>query len=201
MIKFLHKVYVPTLDGLTGEDLKNAQFQEAQPLDKMSGPELLSLHNLVASNLGRTGTKRFSDNTAAQRRTWAILQEYDNDGPAEAPTEPEKAPAPAPTPTPAPPKDEGKKQPQKKRGMRFVFPAESEVKPVRADSARGKALALLSQKGGATFAEVQKATGWNEKQAYEGIRLLHYYSGYGLAQTDGPFDPDATKIWVHTGKK
>lgn len=188
MIKFLQDTYAPSKTP--------AEPNATKYLDQMSGPELLSLHNLVASNLGKGGTKRFSDNEAARRRTWAILQEYDQ---ANDETLGQDTPAPAPTPTPAPaPTTPKAKVERKKRGMRFVFPAESEQKPVREDSARGKALAVLTRKGGGTFAEVQAATGWNEKQAYEGIRLLHYYSGYGLAQEERD---GQTFIIAHTGKK
>ena len=35
---------------------------------------------------------------------------------------------------------------------------------------------------GATMTEVRKATGWNERQAREGVRLLHYKCGYGISE-------------------
>ena len=41
-----------------------------------TGPELATLHNLVASNLGRQSTARFKDNKAAVKRTWAMLEAY-----------------------------------------------------------------------------------------------------------------------------
>ena len=171
MIKFLQSVYAlaPAV-GVVADKF----------LEQMTGPELLSLHNLVASNLGRTGTKRFSDTKSAIRRTWAILEEY-----AQADDTTTQSAPPAPKPeAPDKPKREPRAKPEPKgRGRRFVFAPEAEIKPVRADSARGRALAILTREGGATFEEVMKATGWNEKRAYEGIRLLHYYSGYGLRQT------------------
>lgn len=188
MIKFLQHTYA---QSRTAADNGADKF-----IDQMTGPELLSLHNLVASNLGKGTTKRFSDTEAARRRTWAILQEYDKaDQDDLGQGDKTETPAPTPAPTPSTPKA---KVERKKRGMRFVFPAESEQKPVREDSARGKALAVLTRKGGGTFAEVQAATGWSEKQAYEGIRLLHYYSGYGLAQEERGGE---TYITAHTGKK
>jgi len=41
-----------------------------------TGPELATLHNLVASNLGKQSTARFKDNKAAVKRTWAMLEAY-----------------------------------------------------------------------------------------------------------------------------
>lgn len=175
MIKFLKGVYVASLASLTVPERQAAQEAGAQALDEMTGPELKSLHNLVASNLGEPEVRRFSDNKAAVKRTQAILERYAAGDKADA-GKPAAAPAPKPATPPA-----GKKE-RKKRGMRFVFPAEKEIKPVREGTARAKALAVLTQANGGTFEEVQKATGWNEKQAYEGIRLLHYYSGYGLKE-------------------
>lgn len=174
-------------------------------INLLSASELLTIYNLVASNLGKTPTNRFADSSSARRRTWALLEEFDTvvaqeredlermqgdgkdetgSGPTYTAPEPE---APKPPPTP--------KVERKKRGMRFVFPAEDKVKPVRPESARGKALAVLQREGGGTFKDVQDATGWNEKQAYEGIRLLHYYTGYGMRERK---EGDETYITVFT---
>lgn len=69
-IKFGSSVY--------SEDLVPASGGvQPKPLSGMNGGQLLELYNLVSSNLGRGRVKRFSDNKAAIRRTWAILQEYD----------------------------------------------------------------------------------------------------------------------------
>lgn len=173
MIKFLQHTYAQTRTAATAVADKF--------LDEMTGPELLSLHNLVASNLGRVGTKRFSDTKAALRRTWAILEEYDRveELPDQGvPPEFEKAEAEYEKAADPKPKVE-----RKKRGMRFVFAPEDEVKQAREGTARAKALALLRRDKGATFEEVSKATGWNEKQTYEGIRIVHYYLGWGLRET------------------
>lgn len=59
---------------------------------QMTGAQLLELYNLVSSNLGRGRVKRFSDTKAAIRRTWAILEEYDAQGPAGAETKPNETP-------------------------------------------------------------------------------------------------------------
>lgn len=160
-------------------------------LEAMTGPELVSLYSLVAENMGRRAVSRFSDRATALKRTWGILQEYDTQ-PEEAgeevqePVVEEAVPVPSPKP----------KREVKKRGMRFVFPAEDEQKAIKPNSARGRALAVLQREGGATFAQVQEATGWNEKRAYEGIRLIHYYSGYGLRQEERDGE---IYIVAHTG--
>lgn len=90
------------------------------------------------------------------------------------------------TPAPAP-----EKKARKPRGMRFVFPVGDEIKPVRAGTFRAKLVELFSTKPGATFDEALAAT-WGSKEGmdpevakktcYEGIRLLHYYVGYGMKQ-------------------
>jgi hypothetical protein len=48
---------------------------------------------------------------------------------------------------------------------------------------RSKVVAMLTAKGGASFEEIQAATDWNDRDAYEGIRLIHSYLGYGLKET------------------
>jgi hypothetical protein len=35
---------------------------------------------------------------------------------------------------------------------------------------------------GATMVEIREATGWNERQAREGVRLLHTKCGYGISE-------------------
>jgi hypothetical protein len=168
MIKFLGTTYAlettPTL-------LPNGTVI----VSMMEGGDLLTTYNLVASNLGKGRVNRFADRKTAVRRLWAILQEY------AAQDAQEEAPAPQPEPVAAPATEQPKVT-RKKRGMRFVFPAESDIKEVRPGSARAIALACMQREGGATFEEIMEATGWNEKKAYEGIRLVHYYVGYGMKQ-------------------
>lgn len=170
-------------------------------IELMGATELVPIYNLVASNLGQRPVNKFADAATARKRTWAKLVEYDeHDFDAEG-GEARPEPVDEKLKPKAEPVDEKPKAERKKRGMRFVFPAEDTIKPIRPDSARGKALAVLSQSGGGTFAEVQAATGWNEKRAYEGIRLLHYYSGYGLGHAGDTIDPETTKIRVFTKSK
>lgn len=88
-IEFAGKSY----RAVTSRDPKNEnefiQTGIAGPdLAELSGAQLLELHNLVSSNLGRGRVKRFSDTRAAVRRTWAILEEYDAGEPAAADLKP-----------------------------------------------------------------------------------------------------------------
>lgn len=56
---------------------RGIMFQPGQiPLTTLSGPELLSLYNLVASNLGRGSVKRFADTATGAKRTWKLLCEW-----------------------------------------------------------------------------------------------------------------------------
>lgn len=146
-------------------------------IESMTGPQLLETFNLVAANLGRGRVKRFADPATGRKRLIAILTDYASQDDAGTATDPPAADPPIAAPEPGKAKTE-----RKKRGMRFVFPAEKDIKPVREGTARAKALAILTRDGGGTFDDVCRATGWNEKKAYEGIRLLHYYSGYGLKE-------------------
>lgn len=213
IITFQNKAY-------TGPDAGVVQGHVDFELDKMSVPNLLTLYNLVSSNLGKGRVNRFSDSKAAVRRTWAVLQEYAKD--FEASEEELKAQtvrpvaeapvvsAPVVELTPADEKqiaDEAQSRAQltttlveavekpkverKKRGMRFVFPVGDEIKPVRPGTHRATLLTLFSSTNGATFEEAMAAT-WGtdpnmdeetqRKTTYEGIRLLHYYVGWGMSQ-------------------
>jgi hypothetical protein len=62
------------------------------------------------------------------------------------------------------------------------WPIKPEQKPHRANSKRAKVIELTGRPQGATFAEIQAATGWDDRNAYEGVKLLHSALGYGLAE-------------------
>lgn len=55
----------------------NIAFIGGQSDRTLTGPQLLDLYNLVSANLGKGRVKRFADRKAAEKRTWAILEEYD----------------------------------------------------------------------------------------------------------------------------
>ena len=65
----------------------------------------------------------------------------------------------------------------------FAFDPKKEQRDAREGTKRSKVLALLTRKEGATFDEVKGETGWDNRTAYEGIRLIHGYLGYGLKET------------------
>ena len=69
---------------------------------------------------------------------------------------------------------------RKKSGMTFRMAPKTRQRATRNGTHRAKVLGMLKRDKGAKFTEVQEATGWNTKQAYEGIRLLNVYSGHGL---------------------
>lgn len=83
------------------------------------------------------------------------------------------------------------KAPRKVRGMRFVFPVGDEIKEARKGTNRALLIELMSRPEGATFDECMAET-WGKstvmddetkrKTTYEGIRLVHYYCGYGMSQ-------------------
>ncbi len=63
----------------------------------------------------------------------------------------------------------------------------------KAGTYRAQIIAMLLI--GATMAEVREATGWNERQAREGVRLLHYKCGYGISE-----DPTTRVITIDGGE-
>lgn len=63
----------------------------------------------------------------------------------------------------------------------FAFEPLKEQKPHKPNTKRAKVLEMLLS--GATFVEIQEATKWDDRTAYEGIRLIHGYLGYGLKET------------------
>ena len=69
---------------------------------------------------------------------------------------------------------------RKSSGMTFCMAPHAEQKTIRGGTKRAEVVRLLKRANGAKFSEVQEATGWVTKDAYEGIRLINTYSGFGL---------------------
>jgi hypothetical protein len=65
-------------------------------------------------------------------------------------------------------------------GMSFRLAPKAETKTPRTNTKRAKVLDLISAPPGALFSTIQKACGWNLKDAYEGVRLLNVFCGFGL---------------------
>lgn len=157
-------------------------------LNGMNSMALVALYNAIARQLGGEHDKpvnRFSDKkTAVDRITKVgkLLEVRDQPTPRER----------SPERSRGTPRQEQPRGARKGREMRFVFPVKGEIKGHRADTHRATLIKLLSQDEGATFVECQEATGWDKKTTYEGIRLLHYYVGYGMRQDD------AGRIYLRT---
>jgi hypothetical protein len=104
---------------------------------------------------GLTPVKKFTDRKSAVRRIWKAIQSLDGGSPAEpaaaAPKLPKKAkhaskPKPAKA-AKAKPANAGRKTAGKAKGARD-------------GSKKSEVLGLLQRKGGATLAQIMKATGW-----------------------------------------
>ena len=151
-------------------------------LEALSTKELVETYNKLAAKNKKPAVQKFSDRKTAIRRVAALMSE---------------TPAPVVKETPAP---VVKEKPERKiRNFRFVFPAEDTIKNVRTGTNRHKLIEVLQTKNsegkvvGATFDELMAAT-WGQnknmspeiqrKTTYEGLRLLHYWVGYGMRQDE-----------------
>ena len=153
-------------------------------LSEVSTADLLAFYN------ERTGknTTKFASRAKGQAQVWTLIE-------AEVTAELEQClaeleaemAAGAVETTEAP----AEKKARKTRGFRFKFCKRDTIKEVKQGSKRFALMQLLKQEGGATFEECMAETGWNRKDCYEGIRLLHYYVGYGLNM-----DETTGKIWI-----
>lgn len=163
-------------------------------LEGFTNTELRDLYNKVRSATipGSNAINKFSSKQDGVRRTWQILGEYQAKADA----------GELETPKVEKPKSD---KPRGKRRMHFVYPyhGDEKLKAIKdpENSLRGRAAAKL--KDGAHFAEIVQVVkdfdrdrghgpGHEERRAYEVIRLLHYYVGYGLKQDDDG------KIYIHT---
>lgn len=138
--------------------------------------ELAEEYNKAAEQLGESQVKRFSDKKAALRRTQAIL-------------------------------DRLPKRKRKPRGMRFVFKPDAEIRECKGTARtstadkrtlRQRCVDLLHTETGATFKQVENMVATFDKErgrepsdaerlerrTYELIRIMHYYLGYGIRQSE-----------------
>lgn len=170
--------------------IANVAVASFEDLSAVSNADLLGFYNATTGK----NTTKFASRDKGLKQVWALVEPMLLAEEAPAPKQ-EEAPAPTkkdePTATPAPKKEKAPKAERKSRGFRFKFQKREEIKDVKAGSKREQLLNLLKQPGGATFEECMAATGWNRKDCYEAIRLLHYYVGYGLDMNE-----QTGKIWV-----
>lgn len=193
--------------------MKSIQIETTQ-VSKFEDLSAVSTAGLLAFYNAETGknTSKFASRAKGLMQVWALVEgklaapeeanphaasnkligEFLAREEAAAAPAPEVAPATAleEAPSAAPAAEKAPKE-RKARGFRFKFMKRDEIKKVKEGSKRAVLLDLLKREGGATFEECMAATGWNRKDCYEGIRLLHYYVGYGLNQ-----DEKTGKIWV-----
>ena len=167
--------------------IANTNVLSAADLNDVSTADLLAFYN------ERTGknTTKFASRAKGQMQVWALIEaevaaELVAAEAAKIAAEAAKA-APTAETTKAP----AEKKTRKSRGFRFKFCKHGTIKTVKEGSKRYALLQLLKREGGATFEECMAETGWNRKDCYEGIRLLHYYVGYGLNM-----DETTGKIWI-----
>jgi hypothetical protein len=176
-------------------------------IDNMSGQELVEAYNVAATIIGANIVRKFSDRTTGLRRTKKMQDAARDPNQAVVSLKPMPASTTEPKPkaTPKPKakatskakKAKAEKAAPTRRGMRFVFPyhGDASLSSIqREDSLRGRAIAKLKGDG-ATYEDIVGVVkqfdadrghgpGNVERRAYELIRLLHYYVGYGLRQDE-----------------
>lgn len=145
-------------------------------IETMSGPELLRTFNELTGQ----SVKKFSDRKTGIARTIKALEATQNvvGGPRPAIVDGAvkvSAPAKAAPSKPSP-------KASKARRKRLELPARSAQKPHREGTNRAKLVQMLHR--GATIEECMEKTGWDYRNTYEGIRILHTYLGYGLQEDE-----------------
>lgn len=139
-----------------------------EEIENMTGPELVAAYNTLTGE----NVKRFGDRKSGLRRTLAALDAKGQAKPAKA--EPKAKPKPTDKPKAKAP-----------RTPRHIdWPAKKEKKTHRPGTKRAVVVDLLSRKSGATRDDLMKATGWDEKTLYDGLRLVHVYLGHGIREDE-----------------
>ncbi len=149
----------------------------------LASKDQVELYNLLADNLGGgrpiPHVHKFKDKATGTKRIIKALVTWD-----ELPDDEEGAPEPV--------KPARKKTERKKRGLRFVFPfnGKDNMRAIRStETLRGQCVTLLEV--GAKFAKVEalveqfdadrgKVSKHVLRRAYELVRIMHYYVGYGV---------------------
>jgi len=158
-------------------------------LEEAKTADLLGLHNMIAG----TDTKRFASRAAAVKRVNKTLAEGDENqiklavkdilGDKAAKALGGKA-VPSKKPVVKKKKKKVVKTGEVNRRKVISCDPKDKVKGYRDGTKRAELIRLLGRKAGATIAECMKATEWNYKTCYEGIKLLNTYVGYGLEENE-----------------
>lgn len=149
-------------------------------VETMSGPELVAAYKSI------TGIEvaRFASREKGVARVLAALagqgevRARKRLGKGERPA----TPAPAPVPEPAAPSPQQPAEALAARAKRIDWSAKPTIKPHRPGTKRACVIGLLKRPEGATWEEVMQATGWDRRTAYEGVKLVHSYLGYGIRE-------------------
>lgn len=156
-------------------------------LSTLSNTQLLTKYNAAAARLGRPTVKRFADSKTAIRRTREILTASPDPADVEA-----KAPEPK-----APRADLALTPPKSRRTKGFNFPLRRTLKKLNKGTIREAIFKRLAEgrDQGVTEQDVREViVEWKRAHgevpnmdrlaidAYEHIRNLHLYVGYGMEQ-------------------
>ena len=158
----------------------------------LSVKELADLHNLVASNLDLKRVSRFADKEAAVRRTRGVLLKYEQSPEIQVSSGSKK-------PKKAAEKTTDKKGPRRTyfnfKPLKSIRETPGKLSTSESGDTRSLRNRLLDDmmKRGLTLVEAQGvvrefdkdrnvASKNVERRAYEAVRILHYYLGYGLKQ-------------------
>ncbi len=177
----------------------NAIINKAE-LNKMTGAELVSLHNKLAAPLGKRAVRRFATKTAAQARTWALVQ-------ASARTQQERTQAqrPARTKTAAAKPAQPAAAPATAKRSRArgtnIQPTGEPLRACRAGSKQAILLDLLRQPEGATIETLMAATGWQRSSVRTGFSWDMRGKGYGVRSTFDAAGVERFHLVVPVGQK
>lgn len=146
------------------------KIRSTDDIEGLGGRELVTLHNELAAKIGTKFTKRFSNRDNGIRRVTALFEQLGDSAPSISTGQNTKPAA-------------GKIGDVARR-KRFSIESRDKIKSHRAGTKRAKVIDLLSRDGGATIEDVMKANGWDYRTAFEGIKLVATYVGYGLTEDD-----------------
>ena len=161
-------------------------------LNKMTGPELVALHNDCVATLGSDPVKRFGTKADAIRRTWAKVQAWQR--------KQQEAAA-----RPAAKQAKGEPKPRARRGT-DIKPNGEPVQPCRNGSKQAILVDQLRSKQGATMAELLAALAvsgkpWQEATVRSGFGWDLKRKGYGVKSAFGADGVERFRLVVPAGQK